>query len=116
MGEYVNPSNREFWIARKSEIFVDKSMLISYINRCMDTANRFVCVARPRRFGKSTDARMLAAYYSRGCDSSVLFEDLKIASSGPDPYRNRCHVLFLNIQTFLSSSKNTEELISKCSG
>lgn len=112
MGEYVNPSNREFWISRKSEIFVDKSMLISYMNRYMDTANRFVCMARPRRFGKSTDAQMLAAYYSRGCDSAALFEDLKIASAGPDPYQNQCHVIFLNMQSFLSNSGNAEELIS----
>lgn len=111
MGEYVNPSNREFWITRKSEIFVDKSMLIPYMDRCMDTPNRFVCVARPRRFGKSTDAQMLAAFYSRGCDSAALFEDLKVSSAGPDRYRNQCHVVFLNIQTFLSNSKNAKELV-----
>ncbi len=61
-------------------------MLISYMNRCMDTANRFVCMARPRRFGKSTDAQMLAAYYSRGCDISIYSPRSVVSSVLRDHY------------------------------
>ena len=41
---------------------------------------KFICVSRPRRFGKSMALRMLAAYYSRGCDSRELFSGMKIES------------------------------------
>lgn len=34
----------------------------------------------------------------------------EFASAGPDPYQNQCHVIFLNMQTFLSNSGNAEEL------
>ena len=42
-----------------SRIYVDKSSLIAYTNAVIDTAQRFVCVSRPRRFGKSVTAQML---------------------------------------------------------
>ena len=72
MGIYVNPGNGAFEMARFSEIYVDKSMLISQMNRVYRTEKRFICVSRPRRFGKSMAANMLSAYYSCGCDSAAL--------------------------------------------
>ena len=47
----------------------------SYVNR----GNGSICNSRPRRFGKSMAAGMLAAYYGKGCDSKELFEGLEIA-------------------------------------
>lgn len=32
----------------------------------------YICVSRPRRFGKSMALKMLAAYYACGCDSTDL--------------------------------------------
>ena len=63
MGSYLNPGSRSFEMALASEIFVDKSLLIEKTNRMLGTLQRFVCVSRPRRFGKSMAADMLAAYY-----------------------------------------------------
>lgn len=80
MGIYLNPGNENFKSALRSEIYVDKSLLLEYTNSVMDTEQRCLCVSRPRRFGKSITADMLAAYYGRGCDSFDLFADLKIAS------------------------------------
>ena len=80
MGIYLNPDNTDFRRALKSEIYVDKSELIKQTNKILDTENRFVCVSRPRRFGKSMAANMLTAYYSRGCDSREMFAPLKISS------------------------------------
>lgn len=56
MGVYVNPGNTAFQMARFSNIYVDKSILISRINVLYRTEKRFVCVSRPRRFGKSMAA------------------------------------------------------------
>ncbi len=73
MGTFVNPSNERFRVALNSEIYVDKSGLIEYINSVLNTKEAFICNSRPRRFGKSTAADMLVAYYSRGCDSRACF-------------------------------------------
>jgi len=78
MGVYYNPGNGNFLRDLKSEIYIDKSMIIGETNRVIDTNNDFICVSRPRRFGKSMAANMLTAYYSKGCNSRELFKGLKI--------------------------------------
>ena len=62
MGLYINIGNDGFASARRSE-YVDKSGLIAYINSTLFTKQRFSCVTRCRRFGKSMAAEMLCAYY-----------------------------------------------------
>ena len=72
MGVYLNPGNDKFYKAINSEIYVDKTELIQYTNRVFNTMQQNVCVSRPRRFGKSMTANMLAAYYSRGMTGTGL--------------------------------------------
>ena len=69
MGVYLNPGNEKFAKAVQSEIYVDKTGLIEYSNQVINTVQRYVCVSRPRRFGKSMAANMLTAYYRSGCNS-----------------------------------------------
>ncbi len=69
MGIYLNPNNFDFQEALNSEIYIDKTKMIQYTNRVLKTKQKYICVSRPRRFGKSMAADMLTAYYSRGCDS-----------------------------------------------
>ena len=83
MGIYLNPGNELFEMAVNSEIYVDKSKLITITNTLLRTNERHICISRPRRFGKSMAANMLTAYYSRGCDSEELFIDLAISGT-PD--------------------------------
>ena len=63
MGSYLNPGSKALRMALNSEIYVDKSGLIEEMNRRVDTLQRFVCVSRPRRFGKS----MAAGRIQRSC-------------------------------------------------
>ena len=79
MGNYLNPGNDMFYKMVHSEIYVDKTGLIGYCNHVINTMQRYICVSRPRRFGKSMAANMLSAYYSRECDSEKLFEGLEIS-------------------------------------
>lgn len=105
MGIYLNPGNKSFWESIRSQIYVDKSGLIAHTNRCLNTREKFICVSRARRFGKSMTLEMLAAYYSRGCDSASLFEGLKIEQEETfTEYLNQYDVIFLNMQQFLSES------------
>ena len=106
MGNYLNPDNIDFRRALNSEIYVDKSELIKQTNAILDTENRFVCVSRPRRFGKSMAANMLTAYYSKGCDSSEMFAPLKISSDDSfEKYLNKYNVIHINMVEF--STNNT---------
>ena len=63
-----------------SEIFIDKSLILKKFCKLLNTNQRFICVSRPRRFGKSIVGKMMTAYFSKGCDSLALFENLKIAN------------------------------------
>lgn len=65
MGGYLNPESDLFEMALRSQIFVDKSGLIEKINRCVRTLQRYICVSRPRRFGKSMGVDMLAGEKAR---------------------------------------------------
>ena len=52
MGIYLNPKNTDFQRALNSEIYIDKSELIKCTNKVLCTEQQFLCVSRPRRFGK----------------------------------------------------------------
>ena len=114
MGNYLNPDNSKFQRAVNSDIYVDKTGLIKYTNHVINTMQAYVCVSRPRRFGKSMAADMLTAYYSRGCDSRELFAGLEIAKDENfGGYLNKYDTIFLNIQEFLSRSSNVQELLTR---
>ncbi len=81
MGIYLNPGNDNFKGTLRSDIYVDKTMMIDVINRFIDKENKYICISRPRRFGKTIAGNMLAAYYSKGCASADLFKGLKIAKT-----------------------------------
>jgi len=113
MGIYLNPGSERFQTSLRSEIYVDKTMLIEQVNRRVRTEQKFLCVSRPRRFGKSMAADMLSAYYNCGEDTSVLFENLKIASA--ESFRahlNQYHVIKINMQMFLSGTSSVEEMLN----
>ena len=102
MGIYLNPGNDGFWTSVRSKIYVDKTGLIAYTNELLNTEQKYICVSRPRRFGKSMALKMLAAYYSRGCDSRELFSEWKIKNDRTfEAHRNQYDVIFLNMQHVL---------------
>ncbi len=112
MGSYLNPGSKDFQESLNSKIYVDKTLLIERTNELVNTRQKFVCLSRPRRFGKSMAADMLAAYYSCGEDTSTMFENLKIASA--ESYKehlNRYDVIKINMQLFLSTTHNVEEML-----
>ena len=114
MGNYLNPGNDMFYKMVHSEIYVDKTGLIGYCNHVINTMQRYICVSRPRRFGKSMAANMLSAYYSRECDSEKLFEGLEISKeSGFKKHLNQYDTIFLNMQEFLSRTGDVDKLIDR---
>ena len=62
MGNYLNVGNDGFAAVRKG-IYIDKTKLISFINRTLGSKNKLTCVSRPRRFGKSLLTSTLRSYF-----------------------------------------------------
>ena len=112
MGIYFNPGNGSFTEDKNSQIYVDKTELLKFLNKRLKTNGKCIAVSHARRFGKSHAAGMIDAYYSLGSDSSKLFEDTKIASD-PDyeKYRNKYNVIHLDISSFWDDYK--DNLIEK---
>ena len=109
MGIYLNPDNTDFQFCLNAEIYIDKTDLIAHTNRIINTENRFICVSRPRRFGKSMAANMLTAYYSKGCDSADMFAPYKISKSNSfNKHLNQYNVIRINMANFMSRGKDMQ--------
>lgn len=96
---FLNPGNQAFCEIAEADFYVDKTMLLQFTNkRLKNPSLKYICVSRPRRFGKTVTSNMICAYYSKGCDSDVLFSQFKISSS--DSYKknlNKYNVLKVDI-------------------
>lgn len=113
MGRFVNSKTSAFQDALNSEIYVDKTGLLEYTNRVIDTTAKFICNSRPRRFGKSITADMLTAYYSKGCNSEDMFSNLEISKSADyRKYLNQYDVIHLDIQWCMEPAGGAENVIS----
>lgn len=113
MGRFVNTDNSAFQMSLNSEIYVDKSGLIEYTNRVLNTNQAFICNSRPRRFGKSVTADMLVAYYSKGCNSEELFDRLEISkSSSYKDNLNKYDVIHFDVQWCMMDAGSPDKTVS----
>ena len=116
MGMYVDPGNESFNRAVRSDIYIDKTEMLTILNQNIGKERCYFAVSRARRFGKSMAAGMLDAYYSVGCDSTELFSKFKIARDADfGTYLNQYHVLHFDMSTFLNQAvegKNPIELMN----
>lgn len=111
MGKYINKGNDGFTSIRNSN-FVDKSKLIEEVNSVMLTENRYLCVTRARRFGKSVAVKMLNAYYDHSCDSRGLFEGLEICEYPDFEKHLNCYpVLYLDMTDFTTKYGCDDNLV-----
>ena len=106
MSDYIDYGNSDFRRVINSN-FVDKSGLLAFLNSNLDTEQSFICISRPRRFGKSVAAKMAYAYYDRSCDSSKLFNGLEITHN-PDykTHLNKYPTIFIDWNRFANVPKN----------
>lgn len=115
VGIYFNPGNAGFKKDKNYKIYVDKTELLDYLNQQIDTPGNCIAVSHARRFGKSHAAGMIDAYYSRGCDSTELFQNTKIADEKKHPdykkYMNQYNVIHLDIASFWDNYK--DDLLNK---
>lgn len=115
MGIYLNPGNEAFRQAVKDDIYIDKTEMIALMNQQLNKfRGKYVCVSRPRRFGKSMAADMLTAYYGRNCDSKELFAGKAIEKEKSyELHLNQHDVIRLDIQSFLFQKSHLDIFIDK---
>lgn len=109
MGIYLNPNNANFRETLSRNIYVDKTMMLASLNTIMRSGNKYVCVSRPRRFGKTIAGNMIAAYFSKGCDSRELFAPYKISHDQSfESNLNKLNVIKIDVNGEYQSSLNSE--------
>lgn len=112
MGIYLNPNNENFRMTLATGEYVDKTGMLSVTNKFIDKANNYVCVSRPRRFGKTIAGNMMVAYYSKGCDSRELFDDLEISSNHDYLEKlNKYNVIQIDMNSEYQNTEDKEKLI-----
>lgn len=117
-GNVVNYLNTDipyilFQKALNSKIHVDKSMLIDKISAFIGTNTQYVCITRPRRFGKSVNAHMLGAYYTKDLDSHKLFEKLEVSNTEDyEKHQNNHNVIFIDLSKMPFGCKTYHDYIN----
>ena len=116
VGIYLNPGNENFRSMLRAPIYVDKTMMLKTLNAFIDRGNKYICVSRPRRFGKTIAQNMIASYYSKGCDSHDLFAKLKISKAeGYEDKLNKYNVIKIDLNSEYQNTLDKEKLIKRTS-
>ena len=115
MGTYLNSITP--YTLYKSEClsayFVDKTLMLRELFPYVSAGNRHICITRPRRFGKSYAANMLAAYYSKGADSEKMFSGLQISKEADfREHLNKYDVIHIDIQWFLANCEDVDNVVT----
>jgi hypothetical protein len=103
----TNAAFKDFQMLRNDRYFVDKSAMIQKVNERVNTKNRFLCITKPRRFGKTSALNMLGAYYGKAYSSKELFDHLKISRSQSYPVHMNQYNLISFSMNELSGQGNT---------
>lgn len=108
-----NNSVKGFEEAVNGKYLVDKSKLIDIVSEKISTKEKYICVCRPRRFGKTMAIEMLSAYYTKELKSDYLFKGLVIKNT-INYYRhlNAHNVFFINFNDYFEDA-TVEEGIQK---
>lgn len=100
MGMFLNSITpyEEYKNISKIRFFVDKSHLIDeMITDMLVDGQQYLCITRPRRFGKSVMANMIGAFFGKAADAADIFDNLKIADSPHyQNYRNQYDVIYID--------------------
>ena len=112
MGIYINAGNENLKRALNSEIFVDKSLVLQKLCSLLNTNQSFICVSRPRRFGKTTVRDLMVAFFSKGCDSKALFSNLKIAKVPCfEQNLNKFNVIAIDLGALYNTVENRNDVL-----
>lgn len=94
--------------------FVDKSAMLEEIFPLIGQGNKYLCITRPRRFGKTVMANMISAFLGRGQNSRDLFSRLAIGASKEfDRHVNQYPVLSVSMNELPRGCRTYEQYIGR---
>ena len=119
MGVYLNntSSYEAYRKVKNSPYFVDKSHILTKIIPRIETSENCLCITRPRRFGKSVIANMMAAFFSKGCNAEELFNGSQISLC--DNYKsqmNQYNVISLSLNRIPNNCASYRQYIDRIEG
>lgn len=110
----TNTAYKDFQMLSNDRYFVDKSAIIEKINERVKTKNRFLCITKPRRFGKTSVLNMLGAYYGKKYPSKGLFDRLEIGrSQGYETYLNKYNVINISMNDLPGKGNTYQDYIGR---
>ena len=116
MGVYLD--SKTAYTLYKSETekpyFVDKTMLLMELFPLVSEGNNYICITRPRRFGKTVMANMISSFFSRSCNSMDIFKKLFISQeAGWEKYLNRYPVIHISLNDIPGQCASYEDYITR---
>lgn len=100
MGIYLNCKKPYSLFAseKAKPYFVDKSMILKELIPFVQSGKNYICIIRPRRFGKTVMANMIGAFFSKGKDSKGLFQDMEISTvKESEKYTSQYNVIYITL-------------------
>lgn len=98
----------------KRPYFVDKSRMLEELFTQMSEGNTYICLTRPRRFGKTIMANMIVSFFSKACSSRSLFNRLVIAKAKEyEHFLGRYNVVHISFNDFPRDCRSYEQYIRR---
>lgn len=128
MGVYLN-STSAYGLFRRdyaSTYFVDKSEILKELVLLVELDEneieksgpgqgkgpKYVAITRPRRFGKTVTANMIASYFGKGIDSGRIFRNLKVSGyEWFEEHLNRHNVIHISFNEMPDDAATYAEYI-----
>lgn len=97
-----------------SKYFVDKTEMIEELLPGMEGETQYICITRPRRFGKTVAANMLGAFFGKAADSNTVFEKLNIKKSDKyEKHLNRHNVIYIDFSEIPEKCSSYDQYITR---
>ena len=119
MGIYVNSKNAYALYKKETAkpYFVDKTVLLKELFPLVEEGSHYLCITRPRRFGKTVMANMVASFFSKGHRANDVFQNLQIYQDKDyEKYLNKytvIHIMFNDLPRNCNSYKQYIERIEE---
>ncbi|WP_310601641.1 AAA family ATPase [Anaerosporobacter sp.] len=99
-----------------NKYFVDKSLLMKDLFPVLGGINKYICITRPRRFGKSVMANMIGAFFGKTQDAYDVFDKLVIAKmKGYEEHLNQHNVIYIDFSRVPENCNTYQNYINRIS-
>lgn len=116
MGVYLN-STTAYTLYKNETVkpyFVDKTPILKELFQLVEEGSNYLCITRPRRFGKTVMANMIASFFSCGCESGGIFSELSVRDDKRyEKHLNKHSVIHIMFNELPKRCKSFEDYIER---